>query len=229
MAEQFNEKPAIDAAVVNDIAILNRAASDKNSRFCRKSFSGKLLRREIIYKLKNHLCTTHGYFDGYDLQFFTTTRWYWNNYSNCWCEGEDENCAECTYDTRHWHILKRWNLGGSIFHQPTDEFKFESDAVPYHHRKQSPRFEEFLACVKGQIEGRKCVELTPEENALAWAAFKRLVKAYSHIFPAKERRNEARRKRLLDRFWRTYGDAPAYVRAEKRAQEALTVGVVIPN
>ena len=87
--------------------------------------------------VKTPLLQMYGTNDGYDMQYFER---------ESWDEFDDDPYSS------HWHILQRVALGGLVFHQPTNEFRYEQ--WHYTVSKQSEQFDYFKAqCRADTIKG----------------------------------------------------------------------------
>lgn len=123
MAE-FTTADAADLQQVNWLA----KADYKYKKFCYDA-------------VKTPLLALYGREDGYDEHYFEREDL-----------GDDCDGSRGEWFSSHSHILKRYEAGGFIFHQPTDEFSY-FDARE--HSKQSARYQEFKDICTGKLENIK--------------------------------------------------------------------------
>lgn len=131
----------VDAQDLRDLVLCNRTLHNKE-----------------FYRIKNAILHLFGIEAGFDLQV--------------WKDDEYDREGDPTgYDYAvHKHVLRRYLLGGHIFHEPTAEFYYSNvNGIV----KSSPDFEAFEALCFGTIKGRKS-DSTPANRDDAFDALRRL-------------------------------------------------------
>lgn len=132
---------------------------------CNRSYFDK---RKQFFLLKTTILNTFGTFDGYDLQeWYDYDSWDWGN-------------EEKDIYAWHEHILKRFVLGGRIFHEPTNEFHYGNNDQIF---KTSSNYGRLRKCIKGRIKGKKKVIYPCVDDQIKDVdkAFKRLMHKFYYL------------------------------------------------
>lgn len=83
--------------------------------------------REKFYPIKSAICQAYGLPDGFDVQHITYSCW--GRYRQACDEHCDKCCGTGIYD--HAYVqLKRWNLGGFVFHEPVGRIPWDEASKP---------------------------------------------------------------------------------------------------
>lgn len=71
--------------------------------------------REAFFALKSAICENYGAYDGDDIQHITRPCW---GYRYIPCDDDCPKCGGSGIYSEKWVILKRWKIGGFVFHKP---------------------------------------------------------------------------------------------------------------